>query len=60
MAGRINPLGELRNILDTREPLYAEADHCVETSSLSLEQVMGEVTELAQQSARVVMRNHHT
>jgi XRE family aerobic/anaerobic benzoate catabolism transcriptional regulator len=40
MAGRINPLGELRAILQTREPLYAQADHCVETSQLSLQGVV--------------------
>jgi XRE family aerobic/anaerobic benzoate catabolism transcriptional regulator len=37
MAGRINPLGELRSILEIREPLYAQADKQLFTSDMSLE-----------------------
>ena len=37
MAGRMNPLGELRTILEEREPLYATASHRVDTSEGSLE-----------------------
>lgn len=46
MAGRMNPLGELRSILEEREPLYATADHMVDTSAGSLEEAFQAVLRL--------------
>lgn len=39
MAGRADPLAELRALLREREPLYAEADVTVDTSGLTIEAV---------------------
>jgi XRE family aerobic/anaerobic benzoate catabolism transcriptional regulator len=40
MTGRSNPLGELREILAAREPLYGLADDVVDTEGLSVDQVV--------------------
>jgi XRE family aerobic/anaerobic benzoate catabolism transcriptional regulator len=42
MAGRADPLAELRTLLDEREPLYAEADITIDTSLLSTARVASE------------------
>lgn len=39
MAGRADPLSELRTLLMEREKLYAEADICIDTSNLSANEV---------------------
>ena len=39
MAGRADPLAELRSLLDEREPLYGEAELVVDTSTLVPEEV---------------------
>jgi len=46
MAGRMNPLGELRSILEEREPLYATANHMVNTSKGTLQDACGAVLQL--------------
>lgn len=43
IAGRSNPLAELRALLRNREPLYGQASITVDTSELSAEAVAGEV-----------------
>jgi XRE family aerobic/anaerobic benzoate catabolism transcriptional regulator len=43
MAGRADPLSELRSLLMEREKLYAEADICIDTSTLSANEVASEV-----------------
>lgn len=43
MAGRANPLAELRTLLKEREPLYREAAIVVDTSSLSPDVVTEEI-----------------
>jgi XRE family aerobic/anaerobic benzoate catabolism transcriptional regulator len=42
MAGRADPLSELRSLLKEREPLYSEADITIETTHLSTAQVVSE------------------
>ena len=42
-AGRRNALGELRALLEHREPLYARADRTVETSARGVDAVVAEV-----------------
>jgi shikimate kinase len=42
MAGRADPLSELRTLLAEREPLYAEADLTIDTTRLSAEEVAKE------------------
>jgi XRE family aerobic/anaerobic benzoate catabolism transcriptional regulator len=42
MAGRADPLSELRALLVAREPLYAEADITIDTTHLSTEEVVSE------------------
>ena len=37
MRGRPNALGELRDILDERAPLYGEADLALDTEDLGIE-----------------------
>ena len=44
MAGRADPLSELRALLVTREPLYAEADITIDTTHLSAEEVASEAS----------------
>ncbi len=39
MAGRADPLSELRTLLMEREPLYAEADISIDTTDLSADEV---------------------
>lgn len=41
MAGRADPLSELRILLMEREPLYAEADISIDTTDLSADEVVG-------------------
>ena len=43
MAGRADPLAELRSLLRDREPLYAEAELVVDTAHRSLEQLTREI-----------------
>jgi XRE family aerobic/anaerobic benzoate catabolism transcriptional regulator len=43
MAGRADPLAELRSLLADREPLYRQADVIIDTSSLTLEKVASEI-----------------
>jgi hypothetical protein len=42
MAGRSDPLSELRSLLREREPLYSEADITIDTTHLSTAEVVGE------------------
>lgn len=42
MAGRADPLSELRSLLREREPLYSEADITIDTSHLSTGEVASE------------------
>jgi shikimate kinase len=42
MAGRADPLSDLRTLLKEREPLYAEADIAIETTDLSSTEVVSE------------------
>ena len=50
MAGRSDPLAELRTLLLEREPLYAEADVTVDTSALSPEDAVKKVIEKLERS----------
>ena len=43
MAGRADPLAELRSLLDNREPLYREAELVIDTSSLVPDAVTQEI-----------------
>lgn len=43
MAGRADPLAELRTLLKEREPLYAEAAFVVDTSTLGADAVTAEI-----------------
>jgi XRE family aerobic/anaerobic benzoate catabolism transcriptional regulator len=43
MAGRADPLAELRTLLDEREPLYREAELVVDTSTLHPDAVIEEI-----------------
>jgi XRE family aerobic/anaerobic benzoate catabolism transcriptional regulator len=43
IAGRADPLAELRALLREREPLYAEADVVIDTSELSADAVVREL-----------------
>lgn len=45
MAGRADPLAELRSLLADREPLYRQADFIIDTSSSSPKKVASEVIE---------------
>jgi XRE family aerobic/anaerobic benzoate catabolism transcriptional regulator len=47
MAGRADPLAELRSLLRDREPLYAEAELAIETSERSLEEITYTILESA-------------
>ncbi len=40
MQGRPDALGELRRILEDREPLYAQADLCIDTDRLGVDRVV--------------------
>ena len=42
MAGRADPLAELRSLLRVREPLYSEADVTIDTTHLSTAEVVSE------------------
>jgi XRE family aerobic/anaerobic benzoate catabolism transcriptional regulator len=42
MAGRADPLTELRALLNERQPLYAEADITIDTTHLSTARVASE------------------
>jgi XRE family aerobic/anaerobic benzoate catabolism transcriptional regulator len=42
MAGRADPLSELRSLLSEREPLYSEADITIDTTHLSTAEVVSE------------------
>jgi XRE family aerobic/anaerobic benzoate catabolism transcriptional regulator len=42
MAGRADPLSELRTLLKEREPLYSEADIAIDTTHLSTAEVVSE------------------
>lgn len=42
MAGRADPLSELRSLLREREPLYSEADITIDTTHLSTAEVVNE------------------
>jgi XRE family aerobic/anaerobic benzoate catabolism transcriptional regulator len=44
MADRPDAMAELRDILGSREPLYAAADLCVETSGRPPQEVLTRVT----------------
>jgi shikimate kinase len=45
MAGRADPLSDLRTLLNEREPLYSEADITIETSHLSSTEVVIEAVQ---------------
>jgi hypothetical protein len=45
MARRSDAMAELTSILAARAPLYAEADHVVDTSGLPVERVVERVRE---------------
>lgn len=47
MAGRADPLAELRTLLKAREPLYAQAEHSVDTSRLGPDGVARAILRLA-------------
>jgi len=44
---RPDPLGELKRLLEAREPAYQSADHVVDTELFALQRVIEMVTELA-------------
>lgn len=44
---RPDPVGELRRLLEAREPLYLQADHTVNTESMRLLQVVDHIVALA-------------
>ena len=44
---RPDPLGELKRLLEAREPAYESADHVVDTELFALQRVIEMVTELA-------------
>ncbi|HUF25993.1 MAG TPA: shikimate kinase [Gemmatimonadaceae bacterium] len=44
---RPDPLGELRRLLEQREPLYATADFIIETERLDVQRVVDEVVRVA-------------
>jgi len=44
---RPDPLGELRRLLQEREPLYLQANHTVSTEMMSLQQVIDAIVALA-------------
>jgi XRE family transcriptional regulator, aerobic/anaerobic benzoate catabolism transcriptional regulator len=48
MRGRENAMNELRALMKKRTPLYAQADHVVETASESVEQIAKQVVDLAE------------
>lgn len=43
MADHPQAMADLRTLLDSREPLYALADHTVETSSVKVDEVVGAI-----------------
>jgi XRE family aerobic/anaerobic benzoate catabolism transcriptional regulator len=45
MAENPHAFAQLRELMSARESLYAEADHVVETSGRSLDQVVGAIEE---------------
>jgi len=47
MKDRKNAMNELRILMKKRTPLYAQADHVVETSGVSVEEVARQVAQLA-------------
>jgi shikimate kinase len=42
-----NPLGELERLLALREPIYATADHVIDTDLLTVQEVTGQLIKLA-------------
>ena len=44
MADHPQAMADLRSLLATREPLYALADHTVDTSSVTVDEVVSAVT----------------
>jgi hypothetical protein len=46
MAGRADPLSDLKLLLNEREPLYSEADITIDTTTLSPEEVAKEAVRL--------------
>jgi XRE family aerobic/anaerobic benzoate catabolism transcriptional regulator len=46
MAGRADPLSDLKLLLNEREPLYSEADITIDTTALSPEEVAKEAVQL--------------
>jgi XRE family transcriptional regulator, aerobic/anaerobic benzoate catabolism transcriptional regulator len=57
MADNPQAMGELRRLLGAREPLYATADHTVDTSRLDADGVARAVERLAARRARPAPRN---
>jgi XRE family aerobic/anaerobic benzoate catabolism transcriptional regulator len=47
MKNRANAMAELKSLLHTRKPLYALADHCVDTSSTSLDEAAARIVSAA-------------
>ena len=49
---RPDPLGELKRMLKQREPMYAKADHVIDTERLKPQQVVEEILKFAGAPAR--------
>lgn len=49
MAGRADPLAELKSLLREREPLYGQAHHTIDTSRLSAAKAADTIVRLARQ-----------
>jgi XRE family aerobic/anaerobic benzoate catabolism transcriptional regulator len=50
MAGRADPLADLRSLLREREPLYSEADITIDTTHLSIAEVASEAVRRLQET----------
>ncbi|HWK10025.1 MAG TPA: shikimate kinase, partial [Vicinamibacterales bacterium] len=48
MADHPQAMADLRGLLEARQPLYAAADHTIDTSGRSIEAVVDEVLSLVQ------------
>ena len=50
MRDRTNAMSELKTLLKARKPLYAQAAHVVDTSSMSLDEAVNRVLAAANRS----------
>ena len=41
-----DPLARIRSLLETRAPFYARADHCIDTSEMTVEGVAERIIEI--------------